>query len=251
MIASLPMYLFPETKAAHDAFWALVRDELGTRGVRAPKYLSHDASPYDVWGADDLVLSHICSLPYRLHFKGEVTPIAASDYGLDGCPPGMYRALFIVRADHPAETITDLNRATMALNSSDSNSGWGDAANWALARDIRFRPTVLTGSHQNSVRAVVAGEADFATIDAQTFRTLQRVDPAAASVRVIGATAPSPGMTFITRKGADPEPFRDTLQTALENLVPRHRDVLGLKGFAVLPEEAYKIPLPPPPEEWQ
>ena len=44
-------------------------------------------------------------------------------------------------------------------------SGWGDAANWALARDIRFRPTVWTGSHQNSVRAVAAGEADFATID--------------------------------------------------------------------------------------
>ena len=251
MIAGLPMYLFPQTKAAHDAFWALVRDELRVRGIDAPKHLSHDAPPYDVWGADDLVLSHICSLPFRLRFKGEVTLIAASDYGLDGCSPGMYRALFIVREDHPAEAPTDLNRATLALNSSDSNSGWGDAANWALARDIRFRPTVWTGSHQNSVRAVAAGEADFATIDAQTFRTLQRIDPATKSVRVIGATAPSPGMTFITRKDADPEPFRDALQSALESLAPRHRDVLGLKGFPVLADEAYEIPLPPSPEAWR
>ena len=251
MIASLPMYLFPETRAAHDAFWVLVRDELRGRGIDAPEHLSQDARPYDVWGADDLVLSHICSLPYRMNFKSEVTLVAASDYGLDGCPPGMYRALFVVREDHPAETPEDLNRATMALNSSDSNSGWGDAANWALARDLRFRPTVWTGSHQNSVRAVVAGEADFATIDAQTFRTLQRIDPATQSVRVIGATAPSPGMTFITRKGADPEPFRAALQSALENLPPRHRDILGLKGFPILPDESYEIPLPPPPEAWQ
>ena len=58
-------------------------------------------------------------------------------------------------------------------------------------------------------------------------------------------------MTFITRKGADPEPFRAALQSALENLPPRHRDILGLKGFPILPDESYEIPLPPPPEAWQ
>ncbi|MDD9923150.1 MAG: PhnD/SsuA/transferrin family substrate-binding protein, partial [Boseongicola sp.] len=205
------MYWFAETKAAHVAFWALVRNHLETNGVKAPKNLSEMKSPYEVWGAPDLVLSHICHLPYRLQFKDAVTRIAASDYGLKGCPSGHYRSLFVVREDHQAETPQDLDGMTMALNSEDSHSGWGDAASWALANNVRFRPSIWTGSHQKSLRAVVAQEADFATIDAQTFEILKRIDPATSMVRVIGETEPSPGMTFITARGNDPEPFRKAI----------------------------------------
>jgi hypothetical protein len=231
MIASLPMYSFAQTKAAETAFWVLVRDHLRKQGVPAPKNLNETKSPYDVWGAPDLVLSHICHLPYRLHFREEVTRIGASDFGLEGCPPGHYRSLFIVRDDHPAQEPLDLDGAKMALNSSDSHSGWGDAATWALQRGIRFRPTVWTASHDNSLGAVVAGQADFATIDARTFEILKLIRAEAQMVRVIGATAPSPCMTFITAGGTNPTPHLAALRHAIDALEPRHADTLGLKGI--------------------
>jgi len=244
------MYWFTETKAAHVAFWVLVRDHLRANGVKAPKSLNEMKSPYEVWSAQDLTLSHICSLPYRLEFKDKVTRIGASDYGLEGCGPGQYRALFIVRDDHPAENPEDLNAATMALNSDDSHSGWGDAANWAIARDIRFNPRRWTGSHQNSLGTVVAGGAEFCTIDARTFEVLKMIDPHTQLVRVIGATDPSPGMTFVTARGNDPAPFREAIRSAIASMEDRHRPMFGLKDIIALPDEAYDIPVPPDPRSW-
>lgn len=251
MIADLPMYLFPETRAAHDAFWAGVRDNLRAGGIRAPEHMAHEGAPEAVWGHPELALSHICNLPYRLHFRGRVTRIAASDYALEGCAPGQYRALFVVREDHPARAPEELEGSAMAYSDAESHSGWGSAALWAIDRGLRFRPTLRTGAHENSLRAVVARQADFATIDARTFEVLKARMAETRSVRVVGATDPSPGMTFITRAGQDPAPYRDALAAALAALEDRHREVLGLRGFPVLPEEAYAIPLPPHPEHWR
>ncbi|SMX22620.1 phosphate/phosphite/phosphonate ABC transporter substrate-binding protein [Boseongicola aestuarii] len=251
MISALPMYWFAETKAAHVAFWSLTRDHLRAHGVKAPKSLNETKSPHQVWSAPDLVLSHICNLPYRAEFKNTLTRIGACDYGLEGCGPGQYRALFIVRTDHPAQTPEELAGATMALNSDDSHSGWGAAANWALARSIRFKPTCWTGSHQHSLGAVIAGDAAFCTIDAQTFEILKRIDPKTRLVRVLGATEPSPGMTFVTARGNDPAPFDAAIKAAIVGLDDRHRTVFGLKNIIALPNEAYEIPLPPDPRSWQ
>ena len=60
----------------------------------------------------------------------------------------------------------------MAINEPDSNSGWGAAALWAKERGIRFHPKVWTGSHEASMAAVLVQEADFATIDAQSYEIL-------------------------------------------------------------------------------
>lgn len=251
MIAALPMYDFAETKAAHVAFWAIVRDHLRDHGVRAPQSLDDTRSLHDIWSADDLVLSHICNLPYRQTYKDRLRRIGASDYGLEGCGPGQYRALFVVRNDHPAQTPEDLAGADMALNASDSHSGWGDAANWAVARGVRFRPVVWTASHRNSAHAVYGGDADFCTIDAWTYQLLSRIEPISRELKVIGATKPSPGMTFVTSGDNDPAPFKAALQAGLDNLEPRHRDWFGLKDIIELPDAAYDIPLPPDPQDWQ
>lgn len=249
MISSLPMYLRPENTAAHQAFWALIRDRLRASGLAAPDQLDTDLSPEAAWGHPDLVLSHICNLPYRRQFIEKVTLIGASDYGLEGCEPGQYRSLFIVRKNHPARTPEDLAGATMAYNSRDSQSGWGAPAKWALDRGLTFRPLHEYGSHRNALRAVVAGQADFATIDAQTFRDLSLYIPETRHVRVVGATDASPGMTFITRGGEDPDIYYDALSKALSALETHHRDRLGLRAIVRLPQTAYDLPIPPEPEE--
>ena len=245
------MYWFAETRAAHLAFWRLVRDGLRKHGIAAPDDLDETASPHDLWSAPDLVLSHICNLPYRQAYRDRLTRIAASDYGLEGCAPGHYRALFIVHENHAAQSPEDLAGATMAYNSADSHSGWGAAGTWAMARGIRYRPAVETGSHRRSLAAVAERRADFATIDAQSFENLVRIDPAAKAVRVIGATDPSPGMTFVTRSGEDPTLYLAALRAAIEGLEDRHRQMLGLRDVVVLPDEAYDIPLPPDLRDWR
>ncbi|MEM6823941.1 MAG: PhnD/SsuA/transferrin family substrate-binding protein [Pseudomonadota bacterium] len=247
MIAALPMYLFPETRDAHELFWAHVRDRLRAAGLDAPETLSHSIAPKTVWADPNLVLSHICNLPYRRYFRGSVTRIAGSDYGLADCAPGTYRALFVARKDHPAASPNELDGATMAINEADSHSGWGAAALWAQARGLRFRPVISTGSHRASIAAVASGTADFATIDAQSFRILRRQEGATDTLKVLGSTDQSPGMTFITRKGENPAPYREALSGGLAALGDRDRAILGLRGFPVLPDAAFDIPLPSAP----
>lgn len=250
MFASLPMYDFPENREAHDHLWARIRDEIRDRGEDAPETLDRDTLYSDGWARRDLTLGQICNLPYRKMFVGKVTPIGAADYGLEGCAPGYYRSLFIVRLDDVSAQPEDLDGRPMAYNDALSQSGYGAVSSWALQEGFLLNPALQTGAHIDSVRAVAAGKADFATIDAQSFRVLQGFCPEIAQVRVIGVTPSSPGMTFITRKGRDPEVFRMAIRSAIKALSSTDRDILGLRGIVTLPAEAYDPNLPPPPQYW-
>ena len=57
MIASLMMYLRPETAEAHARYWALICEELAARGIAAPETLNNKAEEFTVWKAPDLTLS--------------------------------------------------------------------------------------------------------------------------------------------------------------------------------------------------
>ncbi|TNC68524.1 phosphate/phosphite/phosphonate ABC transporter substrate-binding protein [Rubellimicrobium roseum] len=242
MIASLPMYDRPETAAAHDAFWALVRHGLRARGVAAPDALDR-ATPYDAgWGRPDLVLGQICNLPFRARHRGRVTVIAASDYGLPEVPPGHYYSVIVARADDPAPG------PRLAISDPLSCSGWDAPQDWLRAQGIPFSPVLVTGSHAASARAVAEGRADLAGIDAITFRNLQRWEPAAARLRILGRTVATPGMTFITAPGRDSAPFRAAIGDAIAALPAAEADLLGLRAIVELPPSAYDRPLPPEPD---
>lgn len=246
MIASLPMYDWPHTHAAHDALWALVRDGLRQRGIDAPDALTRDLHHMVGWAHPGLVLGQICNLPYRAQFQGKVTRIGAADYGLPGAPPGYYYSVFVVRADDPAQRPEDCQGHRFAYNEPLSNSGYGAAQLWAAARGFQFDPFLHTHAHRTSAEAVATGAADLATIDAHTWDMMVASGhEAPAGLRVIGHTDASPGMTFITRAGQDPAPYRDALDTAITALDPAHRQTLGLRGIVDLPDAAYDFPLPP------
>lgn len=65
MIASLPMYQRPQLAAAHDRYWALIRQQLAARGIDSPERLAQQVPPDTVWSDLGLVLSQTCGLPYR------------------------------------------------------------------------------------------------------------------------------------------------------------------------------------------
>lgn len=248
MIASLPMYLHDGNVAAHDTFWTLIREDLAEQGIAAPERLSHDAPIRDTWGRPDLVLGHICSLPVRTDYLDRVTVIAAGDHGLPDTPPGHYFSHFVTRADDPRDTLPAFAEARLAINSDDSQSGWGSAYDAAARAGFRFAHVTATGAHRASIHAVATGAADIAAIDAVTWRLLHHL-PEIAHLKIIGETARFPAIAYVTAGQVDPVPHRHALIRAVDALAPDARTALGLRGIVAAQARSYAAlpiaPLPP------
>jgi len=247
MIATLPMYDRPQTRPALSRFWALVRDGLRARGISAPDTLDHDAHFMQAWGRDDLVLSQICNLPYRVKYRDRLTVIGAANYGVEGVPEGYYRSVWVVRQDDPAQKVEDCAGYRFAFNDALSQSGWGSPEADAKARGLSLTPHLETGAHAISMAAVSDGGADLAAIDAVTFELARRWDPVVRNLRVIGHTFPTPRMTFVTAKDRDPAPYFEALSAAIAGLSPEDQQCLCLQSILRLPEEAYALPMVPAP----
>jgi hypothetical protein len=99
VIASLPMYDLPDCTAANDRYWELIRDAARDSGVNAPDALTRGMPDLLAhWQRPDLVLSQTCGFPFRAVLQGRVTLIGTPDFGLEGCPPGYYQSVLIVRS---------------------------------------------------------------------------------------------------------------------------------------------------------
>jgi ABC-type phosphate/phosphonate transport system substrate-binding protein len=250
MIAALPMYDRPETAAANDRLWAGIRDTLRAAGQTAPSTLDRETDLWDLWRAPGLVLAQTCGLPYRARLHRHVQLIATPDHGLDGCPPGHYRSLLLVRADDPRDRLEAFAGARLAVNDALSQSGWAAPAAHAAARGVVLAPVGPTGSHAASAAAVAAGTTDIAAIDAVTWVLMTRADaPEAARLRVLEATAPTPALPLIAGPEADAELWRGACRAGLAALSPADRDLLLLRAFVTIPASAY-LALPLPPEPW-
>lgn len=245
MIASLPMYLRPENRAATEAFWSATRDALGARGIAAPARLDQTATPQEAWADPGLVLSQICNLPYRMGFHTHVALVAAPDHRLPGTPPGQYHSALVVRADDRREHLSDFDGATIAINGADSQSGWGAPSAAASRAGIAFGAALTTGAHVESARAVAEGRADIAGIDAATWEMIDRWDAFAADLRVLARTPPTPALSYVTAAGRDPAPIRAALAEALATMSDAARTGLGV--FAIVPPDAEgyaRLPVP-------
>ncbi len=250
MIASLAMYDLPQMHGAVDRFWSLTRDHLRAAGHAAPEALTRgDAAYWQAWQSPGLVLSQTCGLPYGRHLHGHVEKIATPDYALTDCPPGYFRSHFVVRAQDHRTTPQDCDGAAFAYSEASSQSGYGSACAYFAAHGLRLNPTLASGGHRLSCIALAEGRADFAAIDAQTWRILNRHDPQlTAPLRIVGHTAPTPGLPFITAKGTQTAPLLAAVTAALDALTPDDRDDLGIRTFVHIPDADYlALPMPPEP----
>lgn len=170
-IASFPWYPYEWLKPQYDVLWSCVRDALKTKGIHAPVGLSPSRDYRTHWAAPDLLLSQCCG--YNIANKTqELTVVAAPHFNLDGIAPGQYRSVVIVRASEATNTVKNLRGRRAAFNEHQSYSG-NTALFSAIPEKLRgpdfFSSTVPTGSHLESMRAVVNGEADVAAIDEVSF----------------------------------------------------------------------------------
>ncbi|MBE0452333.1 MAG: PhnD/SsuA/transferrin family substrate-binding protein [Roseovarius sp.] len=244
MIASLPMYDRPETAAANDRLWQGVRARLG----QGPAQLARGGDPWAHWQSPDLILSQTCGLPYRARLHDRLSLVATPVYDLPDCPEGFYYSVFVVRAGDLRAAPHDFAGAALACNEPLSQSGWAAPQAHAAAQGFAFGRILMTGAHRLSGQAVAEGRADIAAIDALTWALMQRHDAIARDLRVIGRTAPGPGLPYVTARHRDPEPIRAALAGALAALSAADRATLGLRGIVYLSPETYRaLPIPHPP----
>lgn len=241
MIASFPMYDRPQTRDYYAMLWDGIRD---SHDGPLPDSLTFDGDPWDHWTAHDLILSQTCGLPYRARLANKVALVGTPDYCVEGCPPGYYNSVVVMRAreDDPG----NLGRLRLAYNDPLSQSGW--AAAMEFAEGPVFADYLRTGGHAASVRAVLWGEADIAFVDAVTWRMIVRWDAGTNALKVVAKTSPQPGLPLITAKGGPAAELAKATSHAIAHLSPAARDATGLRGLVQIPAEVYlAMPLPPQP----
>ncbi len=248
MIASLMMYQRPELEGAHLRLWAAIRANLADEGIDAPEALSQDAPEFDVWLSPDLVLSQTCGMPYRLWLKDRVALVGTPDYGLEGCPPGYYRSPFVVRAEDPRSTLAEFRDAVFAYNQVFSQSGYAAPYAEAAKAGFWFENRVQSHGHLWSAEMVAQGKADIASLDAVSWRLMQRYEDFAAGLRVLTWTDPTPGLPLITATSKDATAVFRAVDAALRQLDEPDRDSLGIKGLVHIDPATY-LSVPNPPDE--
>lgn len=198
LIASLPMYDWPELREATSALYGHVRNALREADFAAPENLDASMESREIWCSDDLLFSQTCGYPYITKLSDAVHLLFRPSYDIEGCGEGTYRSAIVVRRGE-ADGLSALRGKRLAFNSRDSLSGYrclspliGEPSNF-------FGPLITSGAHRNSARMVARGVADIAALDAVCWELMQRFEPEIAEQIAVLEWAPEfPSLPFIT-----------------------------------------------------
>ena len=236
MIASLPMYDWPEVRKATDAWWSGLARHLGVSGG-----LERRADYFAAWRQNDLTFSQTCGYPFTHEFKGLLNYISTPHYNVDGCEGPNYSSIVFARDNQP---LGSFKRSVAAVNNPDSMSGM-------LALQLVFAPlathgkffakAIESGGHVNSMIAVRDGRADVCAIDAVCVAMAKRYRPDYLQGLVEIARSPLvPSLPFVTR-GGNIDVMRQALVVAFrDESLHEVRDQLFLSGQSVLRPNAYE-----------
>lgn len=245
-IVSLPMYDWPELNAAHDIFHDVLKQQLRDRGFDAPDNLSRTQEIPQMWLSENLILSQTCGMPFVTALKDRVSLVGTPDYDIAG-EPGDYHSVIIVHRNSDVQSLADLAGKTFVYNEQGSQSGYASVAHamtsvgLAGMHSFHDRPS---GSHRQSIKAVAAGVADFAAIDAVTWEIAKRFETASGSVRVLAQTDPTPGLPFITashRTASEVDKIFEAAAIAIDSLDQQTRQSLFLNGLIKTEKKDYQV----------
>ncbi len=159
-------------------------------------------------------LLFLCGLPYaRCRDRGYPVEPLVAPVGVDepGDAPA-YRTLLLGRPDLAGRVVEDLDGLRLAINGRDSMSGWVLPVGDGLPLD-RVAHIRVTGAHVRSMRALLAGEADVATIDSMLLAAESVHEPAFGALPVLATYGPatSPPVVLVDGDPALAEALRGAL----------------------------------------
>lgn len=244
MIASLPMYDQPSQRAANDALWSRIRAALGY----GPERLTRSDDLWAQWTAPDLLMSQTCGLPFRARLHDRVALVGTPDHGLEGCPPGHYNSVIVVRKGGGISAPQELAGKTMTYNEALSQSGWAAPGAFLQAHGLTPGALVQSGAHQASAELVAKGRADFAALDARAWQIFEEHTQLGESLAVIARTEPTPALPYITAQGNDAAEILTAFQAGLDALPDTERRRLAIRSVLHIPAADYLAqPIPAPP----
>lgn len=241
--ASLAMY--EPGGEASAALWEGLRAHLADVGIAGvPAALTIPDDYEQAWLDPNLLLAQTCGYPLRTVLDGRVQYLGTPIYDVPGTDGPLYRSAIVVRAGDAAAEFAELRGRRAAYNSTTSQSGYNALRDLAapLAEDGRFfSEVVATGSHAQSLRAIIADKADIAAIDPVSLAL--EPEEIRSAIKIIGWSNAVPGLPYITAKAtddADVNRLRQGISHALADpLLAAPRAYLKLSGFEILPEGAY------------
>lgn len=237
MIASLPMYDWPEVRSATDVWWRGLARNLGNS---VELFRSDDYGA--LWLHPNLLFSQTCGYPMAHALAGKVSIIATPHYGVDGCAGPSYSSIVFAREAAPLESFRG-RRA--AINNPDSMSGMLALKLVAapLARNGRFFGEVtVSGGHVKSLKSLREGHVDICATDAVCAALARRYRPDYLEGLVEIARSPLvPGLPYITA-AADVGPLREAVARAFADPdLAEVRDHLFLTGYSSLGPRDYDV----------
>jgi len=242
MLASLPMYDWPEIRASTDAWWAGIARHagLGFPLTRAVDYAA-------LWRRDDLAFSQTCGYPFTHGFAPDLRLVATPHYDAEGCVGPEYLSFIFAR--QPVAQLSELARTIAAVNTPDSMSGMLalKLVFGPFAKSGRFfRGAIGTGGHVASLQAVRHGTADVCAVDAVCVALARRYRPDYLDGLVEIARSPSvPGLPYVTSAKTSPD-LRQKLRVALaaaldDPALAEPRAALLISGMSMLAPQDYQV----------
>lgn len=221
-VASLGMYDNAGQQAANDRLWGALATILRARGVAdVPERIERGRPVQALWHDPNLLFGQICGFPLLKDGSLGLQVIGMPVYDAPGCGEGIHRS-FLVRRYGDADRLVAYRGRRAAINDRGSNTGMNlfRARVAPLAASEAFFSAVReTGSHRQSLRALILDEADIAAIDAVTLAAVLRAEPdLAALLQVLDATAEAATPPFVTAASTPPETIA-ILRAALAEVI--------------------------------
>lgn len=247
-LAAINMYVLPSLLSAIDDLWSGIVRAMRAEGVpNVPDALTWRPANEGLWLSPDLFLAPTCGYPLVTTLSGKVRTIATPCFRIGDSVGSNYWSWILVRDDHSAERVEQLQGVRCAYNNKDSHSGYAVFRHLVapLAKEGRFFGQVLeSGAHVESVSMLREGRVDVCCVDAVTFELMRRHEPwRTEGLTIIGGTASAPAHPYITAGATDDEVLRRmraALYAAMADPDTQAcRDALLIEGLEELPLSAY------------
>ena len=227
MIASLAMYPLAQVRDATNDLWTAIRRNLGW----GPDALEWEKLTPGVWHEPDLLVAQCCGWPLVAELPHSHVVVGTFDYAVPDSHDGTYRSLIVTGTDRSLDELRADPNTTAAVNDHESLSGWISLQHVWQGKPKNF----ATGAHIESCRALAAGRAQVACIDAVSFNLFEEYEPAAvAGLRIVGQGPRIPCLPiFVPAQYADKVPeLRGAFAAAVVDpgLVDARR-ALRIQGF--------------------
>ncbi|MDP3786057.1 MAG: phosphate/phosphite/phosphonate ABC transporter substrate-binding protein [Candidatus Omnitrophota bacterium] len=200
-------------------------------------YLDNYGEVCDKFIYNQLDAAFFGSFSYALtHVKAGIEPIARPDYqGVS-----TYRGLIVVREDSNIKNVSDMKGKRLALVHQATYAGYLYPLYYFKERGINnleayFSKIEFAGSHDESIFAVLRGEADIATPKDLVYQRVIKENPdLEKKLAVLSASEPVPSNALCVSKKLDPI-LKNKLKDALLNLNndPEAKPVLESLGGAI------------------